>query len=59
MPKLTLCGRPYDPGVVMIGRNEVVDAATCKACQRADDALQLRDLETDRKAAGAKPGEWF
>lgn len=39
VPKLTLCGRPYDPGVAVIGRNQVVDAATCKACQRADDAL--------------------
>lgn len=53
---IALCGRT---AVAFIGRNQVVDAATCRACWRADDALQLRDHERARKAAGVKPGEWF
>jgi hypothetical protein len=55
---LTLCGRSA-ARVTLIGRNEVVDAATCKACQRADDAAQIRDLRRAERAAGVKPGEWF
>lgn len=60
---MTLCGRAHDTAIggtaQLIGRNEIVDVATCKACQRADDALQLREHEQARKAAGAKLGEWF
>lgn len=60
---MTLCGRAHDPSIggtaQLIGHNEIVDKATCQACQRADDALQIREYEKDRKAAGAKPGEWF
>lgn len=53
---IALCGRAR---VAFIGRNQVVDVATCQACQRADNALQLREHEKDRKASGVKPGEWF
>ena len=52
---LTLCGRPIER-VQLIGRNEVVDAATCQACQRADTASQLREYRADCKRAGVPVG---
>ncbi len=39
----------------LIGKNELVDSATCKSCQRTDDARQVRDYLRQCKEAGLDP----
>lgn len=39
----------------IIDKNDLIDSATCKACQRADDARQVRDYKRECAAAGLDP----
>lgn len=41
--------------LVLIGHNEVVDSATCKACQRADDAQSVKNYRRECKESGVEP----
>lgn len=67
-PDFTLCGKAIGRVVggrvqhlersaplQLIGKNEVVDSATCKHCQRADDNRQIRDHQRECKEAGIDP----
>jgi len=70
-PKKTLCGKwihayevqtntmfraaERDVPLAVIGKNDLIDSATCKACQRADDARQVRDYKRECAAAGLDP----
>lgn len=67
-PKRTLCGKyieiqtdtrfratERDVPLVLIGKNDLIDSATCKACQRADDARQVRDYRRECADAGLDP----
>lgn len=46
---------PRRASLVFISKNDLVDSATCKACQRADDAKQVRDYKRECAAAGLDP----
>lgn len=39
----------------IIGPNDLVDSATCKACQRVDDAEQVRNYQRECRAANVDP----
>jgi len=39
----------------IIGPNELIDSATCKACQRVDDAAQVREHLKDCQRASIDP----
>ena len=39
----------------LIGKNDLVDFATCKACQRVDDVKQVRDYQRECKESGINP----
>ncbi len=41
--------------LAIIGPNDLVDSATCKACQRVDDAEQVRDYRRSCRASGIDP----
>lgn len=43
------------PAPVFIPKNAIVDTATCRSCQRADDALQIRDYLRACAEAGIDP----
>ncbi len=52
----TFCGRTV-PAERCIPQSACVDEATCKACQRVDDARQVRNYAAECKAAGKAYGE--
>jgi hypothetical protein len=41
--------------LAIIGPNDLVDSATCKACQRVDDAVQVRDYRRECREANIDP----
>lgn len=45
----TMCGRYLDANRLIDMRRQTVDEATCLACQRCDDAEQLRDARRAEK----------
>jgi hypothetical protein len=64
---LTYCGKSRQQETVrgvkywrvralaIIGPNELADSATCKACQRVDDAMQVRNYRRECREAGIDP----
>ncbi len=64
---LTYCGKSTTHSVrrglvvrrardlLIIGPNDLVDSATCKACQRVDDAMQVRDYHRECRQANIDP----
>lgn len=65
--RLTYCGKSLTqelrrgvrywraPPLAIIGPHDLVDSATCKACQRVDDAVQVRDHLRSCREAGLDP----
>ncbi len=51
----TASGEPRRNPLTLIGRNELVDSATCRACQRADDAQSVRNYRRECREAGVEP----
>jgi len=65
--KLTYCGKSLKQYSVrgvrywrvhelpIISPNQLVDEATCKACQRVDDAVQVRNYQRECREANIDP----